>query len=383
LRIAGFFLAMAIVNRWCDSKHYSLDLAGAMPGTDYVYSGGRVGGKKLCAFPHHGKRNQQFKFERVSGDLYLLKNMDNYMYLTESDTKFKHGYKCLLARRAKGDNADYQVWQKKEVGNSFILKCKAGGRVVEFASADSSSSNALVVTGPETGANTQKWWHAKKINDVGWNLLAVGSAGEGLCGQAKAETKAASGWLSTDKDVEDCKTWFLSKFRSGSKVFSDFNLGTNAAKKDFVKQQIKELFEDCAANDLAPLIYYTGHGYQGSGNWVFKDGGISLDEIQSIWNSTRPGWEVVIYSDCCHSGHWTAKAGSVSMKPTILSAADTGDHGTATDRTFANAIFNNNAGKDDAKKKLSSNWARANTEDKSQMFFKGDFHSLPNKPMKE
>ena len=42
---------------------------------------------------------------------------------------------------------------------------------------------------------------------------------------------------------------------------------------------IKDLFENCMYPKAIPVIYYTGHGEVGTGNWCFKDGQLGIEEI--------------------------------------------------------------------------------------------------------
>ena len=50
------------------------------------------------------------------------------------------------------------------------------------------------------------------------------------------------------------------------------------------------------------MIYYTGHGEIGTGNWCFADGKITIQEILNL----VPGgcFYPMIFSDACYSGHW-------------------------------------------------------------------------------
>jgi len=55
------------------------------------------------------------------------------------------------------------------------------------------------------------------------------------------------------------------------------------------------------------LIYYTGHGEFGTGNWCFKDGTISLQEILALYFDYVRGKLLYIFTDCCYSGHWVVE----------------------------------------------------------------------------
>ena len=50
------------------------------------------------------------------------------------------------------------------------------------------------------------------------------------------------------------------------------------------------------------MLYYSGHGEIGTGNWCFDDGTIS---IQEIFDMVPKGcYYPMIFSDACYSGHW-------------------------------------------------------------------------------
>ena len=49
---------------------------------------------------------------------------------------------------------------------------------------------------------------------------------------------------------------------------------------------------------------YLGHSKEGTGNWCFKDGTISFQEIFDLHRQTCPGKVLNIMPDCCYSGQW-------------------------------------------------------------------------------
>ncbi|KAJ7388040.1 hypothetical protein OS493_040230, partial [Desmophyllum pertusum] len=67
-------------------------------------------------------------------------------------------------------------------------------------------------------------------------------------------------------------------------------------------EHITKLFEECKSKKLHPMLYYTGHGEIGTGNWCFADGTIGIQEIVD----SLPGetYYPMIFSDACYSGHW-------------------------------------------------------------------------------
>lgn len=74
-------------------------------------------------------------------------------------------------------------------------------------------------------------------------------------------------------------------------------------KKSEAVRAIRELFDECLKDKSKPILYYTGHGETGTGNWCFKDGTITLQEILGILPSTSSHYPM-IFSDACYSGQW-------------------------------------------------------------------------------
>ncbi|KAJ7375763.1 hypothetical protein OS493_039029, partial [Desmophyllum pertusum] len=86
----------------------------------------------------------------------------------------------------------------------------------------------------------------------------------------------------------------------GTKLFNtvkDLYLTKSAALGHITK-----LYKKCKSKECRPMLYYTGHGQTGTGNWCFADGTISIQEISNM----RPGGTLypMIFSDACYSGHW-------------------------------------------------------------------------------
>ena len=52
------------------------------------------------------------------------------------------------------------------------------------------------------------------------------------------------------------------------------------------------------------MIWYSGHGVQGSGDWVFSDGNISFRDIYDLYNKHFHGKMLYIVVDCCFAGQW-------------------------------------------------------------------------------
>ena len=66
--------------------------------------------------------------------------------------------------------------------------------------------------------------------------------------------------------------------------------------------KIRTFFEACKPKKFHPMLYYTGHGEIGTGNWCFHDGTISIQEIFDM--VPEDVYYPMIFSDACYSGHW-------------------------------------------------------------------------------
>ena len=62
----------------------------------------------------------------------------------------------------------------------------------------------------------------------------------------------------------------------------------------------------CKSNTIvAAVLVYLGHSEEGTGNWCFKDGAISFQEIFALYRKHCSGKLMSIITDCCYSGQWT------------------------------------------------------------------------------
>ena len=52
------------------------------------------------------------------------------------------------------------------------------------------------------------------------------------------------------------------------------------------------------------IIHYTGHGEKSTGNWCFKDGVITFQDIFGLYMDCFRGKQLTIHSDCSYSGNW-------------------------------------------------------------------------------
>ena len=52
------------------------------------------------------------------------------------------------------------------------------------------------------------------------------------------------------------------------------------------------------------LIWYTGHGERGTGNWCFKDGFVTFEQILQLYKQHFLGKMLTLICDCCYAGQW-------------------------------------------------------------------------------
>ncbi len=57
-------------------------------------------------------------------------------------------------------------------------------------------------------------------------------------------------------------------------------------------------------NTNVALIWYTGHGERMKGNWCFKDGVVTFDQIFHLYQQHFRGKVLTLVCDCCYAGQW-------------------------------------------------------------------------------
>ena len=84
------------------------------------------------------------------------------------------------------------------------------------------------------------------------------------------------------------------------------NLKNTVRNLDITKKEatqcIRKFLTFCWMENHKPMLYYTGHGEQGSGNWCFADGTIGIEEIFA-WHMETMEFSTIC-SDTCYSGKW-------------------------------------------------------------------------------
>ena len=116
-----------------------------------------------------------------------------------------------------------------------------------------------------------------KVEKVRWILIAGSSDPPKHCDDEPVveDTDPSKFLPGISKDLANMETAILdNKEMEIANVLRDFNLETTA-----VLENLKRLFLDCMLHDVKPMVYYTGHGEQGTGNWCFRDGTLGLEQI--------------------------------------------------------------------------------------------------------
>ena len=107
-------------------------------------------------------------------------------------------------------------------------------------------------------------------------------------------------------------------------TFQVFKKPGHELRRGVVLQTLQQLFLDCIRTTAVAVLYYSGHGQAGSGDWVFDNEAgdgvetISLEDLQHEYRAAyairqretgrqlclEPVGAVLVISDCCHSGAW-------------------------------------------------------------------------------
>jgi hypothetical protein len=119
-----------------------------------------------------------------------------------------------------------------------------------------------------------------------------------------SQVKSKNSLYGPPTDVSKMKEFLVSKNVNVTKII--LRRGRDP-KRDDVLKQIREFFE---LNIDDYLLYYTGHGEEKNGSWIFGEKKISFDDIMLQWkhNLEHESKRLFIISDSCYSGHWPLQA---------------------------------------------------------------------------
>ena len=78
--------------------------------------------------------------------------------------------------------------------------------------------------------------------------------------------------------------------------------------REFAAAKITDFAQECHSKNYQPILYYSGHGEVGTGDWLFFNGKFGLEDIITIFDSAT-GFSTnirypLIISDTCYSGCW-------------------------------------------------------------------------------
>ena len=116
-------------------------------------------------------------------------------------------------------------------------------------------------------------------------------------------------------------------------------------------------------------MYYSGHGEKDTGNWCFKDGVITFDDVFGLYMDTMRGKPLYIVSDCCFAGKWVENA---AVKLDELGIPSCGHHTREQEillKVFASCRKNEKAALSAYTKKLAS--INENYDDDKYMYYPG------------
>ena len=116
-----------------------------------------------------------------------------------------------------------------------------------------------------------------KVEKARWILIAGSSdpPKQGDNESVKANTCIREFLPGISKDLANMEAAILdNKDMQLLNVLRDLKLETTT-----VLENLKGLFSSCMVDDVKPMVYYTGHGEQGTGNWCFRDGTLDINQI--------------------------------------------------------------------------------------------------------
>ena len=153
-------------------------------------------------------------------------------------------------------------------------------------------------------------WRPKTDKNLKPKWLLLSGASDPPCKDISTRHKRDGAFLhGPSQDIGAMEKIVYGKVKSDEWELSnrvmDFKL-TKASARD----KMKELFSSCKKNGWKPVIYYTGHGQTGTGNWCFNagdgndgDGTLSIEEIEEDVRTYGCAYPLII-SDACFSGRW-------------------------------------------------------------------------------
>lgn len=206
--------------------------------------------------------------------------------------------------------------------------------------------------------------------------MAIGSAGHGRPGDGKegAAKDDAAKQLRVMNDINAFHQ-FYSKWNNINQ-WTPYITGPGTGSATECRDAIKAFIDHCNAQTPPwdPIIYYTGHGERGTGDWCFGDGSrFTFATMSAIYPKRIP----VVLSDCCFSGQWAWKAQKSSSNwRHVIAASDAGLK--AKDGVFADAVFKEQAGARSRLQEAKAICTTSGAETREVKWFKGQMDNAFN-----
>ena len=172
-----------------------------------------------------------------------------------------------------------------------------------------------------TDSFTPTW---RDFKYVAYDLLIIGSFGKMSDSQtiqvahklAPNDQEGSSQWMT--KEIDLIREIFKASPRRHLELVCSDLPGTEHSK-DYYLEKIRNFLTDCKQDkgkrdislmkynfiiNYLAIIWYTGHGEKNTGNWCFKDGVITFQDIFGLYMNHFRGKQLNIDSDCSYSGNW-------------------------------------------------------------------------------
>lgn len=69
------------------------------------------------------------------------------------------------------------------------------------------------------------------------------------------------------------------------------------------------------------VLFYAGHGWPGTGDWILQDEDVSLADILHLWNRRSGHGVLLIISDACYSGAWVMEAARLRSSNVVVQSS--------------------------------------------------------------
>ncbi|XP_019856607.1 PREDICTED: uncharacterized protein LOC109585103 [Amphimedon queenslandica] len=212
---------------------------------------------------------------------------------------------CIESQLHEGPIPDVSVTKSSKLVVKPVLlvqPLKKDTEVKEVKELEFDESEPEVACKPRTRKRVNTW---RLFQPQDRDVLIIGSFGA-FSKQYTVAPKIVPSHLKGEKWMSDEIERIKNVYEKYNERFEVFFLshgfpGEEKSRQDYI-DMIKALFY--SKKHKGAVIWYTGHGERGTGNWCFKDGIISFDDIFNLYCSHYMGSSLTIVSDCSYSGQW-------------------------------------------------------------------------------